>query len=72
MYTLFLILTLSHPWGLLSRSYNELTSHFSRPIPVGKITKKNSLKGCVFVNSALKIQSHIVTPTDCFFSDFAH
>jgi len=35
---------------------------------------KNSLKECVFVNSALKIPCHIVilAPTDCFFGDFAH
>jgi len=35
---------------------------------------KNSLKERVFVNSALKIQCHIVkkyTPTDCFFDAFS-
>jgi len=30
---------------------------------VGKIAKKNSLKECSFVNSALKIQCHIVKST---------
>jgi len=51
-----------------------------KSIPVGKNTKKkNSLKECAFVNSALKIQCHVVkntvpccqkyTPTDCFFGD---
>jgi len=43
-------------------------------IPVAKIAKKNSLKECVSVNSALKIQCHIVKnallQTD-FFGDFA-
>jgi len=43
---------------------------------VGKITKKNnSLKECVFVNLALKIQCHVVKNTlqqDYFFGDFAH
>jgi len=41
---------------------------------VGKITKKQS-EGVRFVNSALKIQCHVVkknNPTDCFFGDFAH
>jgi len=38
---------------------------------------KNSLKKCVFVNSALKIQNTVpycqkYTPTDCVFGDFAH
>jgi len=27
---------------------------------------------CVFINSVLKIQCHIVKNTDYFFSDFAH
>jgi len=36
--------------------------------PVGKIAKKNSLKDCIFVNSALQKY----TSTDCFFGDFAH
>jgi len=31
--------------------------------PVGKITKKNSLNECVFVNSALKLQCPIVKST---------
>jgi len=31
--------------------------------PVGKIAKKNRLKGCAFVNSAFKIQCHIVKNT---------
>jgi len=30
---------------------------------VGKIDKKNSVKECVFVNSALKIQCHVVNNT---------
>jgi len=37
------------------------------------LSQKNSLKECVFVNSTLKIQCHIVyTPTDCFFGNFSH
>jgi len=36
----------------------------------GKITKKKSLKERDFVNSALKIQCHIVKKL--FFGDFAH
>jgi len=39
------------------------------------MSNKNSLKECIFVifvNSALKIQCHVVkNPTDCFFGDFA-
>jgi len=36
-------------------------------------SKKEQSKECVFVNSALKRQSHEkYTPTDCFFGDFAH
>jgi len=31
--------------------------------PVGKIAKKNTLKECSFVNSALKIQCHIIKNT---------
>jgi len=31
--------------------------------PVSKITKKKSLKECVFINSRLKIQCHIVKNT---------
>jgi len=48
-------------------------SRVSTSNPVGKIAKKKS-KGLRFVNSALKIQCHIVknTLTDCFFGDFAH
>jgi len=34
-----------------------------RRFPVGKIAKKSSLNECVFVNSALKIQRHIVKNT---------
>jgi len=46
--------------------------------PSGQNYQKNSLKKCVFVNSALqnsKIQCHAVKnilATDCFFGDFAH
>jgi len=48
------------------------SKHF---VPVGKIAKKNSQKECIFVNSALKIQCHIVKSTllqTAFFGDFAH
>jgi len=41
--------------------------------PSGKNRLKHSLKECVFVNSALKIQCHYCqkyTPTDCFFGHF--
>jgi len=38
---------------------------------VGKIAKK-SLKERIFVNSALKMQCHVVKNTDCIFGDFAH
>jgi len=36
--------------------------------------QKNSLKKCVFVNSALKIQFHVLKNTllYCFFGDFVH
>jgi len=41
---------------------------------VGKIAKKqsDSLKECVFVNSALKLQCQKYTPTYYFFGDIAH
>jgi len=37
-----------------------------------QIQRKNSLKECVFVTSALKICCQKYTPTDCFFGDFPH
>jgi len=43
--------------------------------PVGKTAKKNSLKECVVVNSALNIQCHVVKNVllqTAFFGDFAH
>jgi len=44
-------------------------------IPVGKIAKRNrNRKETFFINSALKLQCHVVkyTPTDSFLGDFAH
>jgi len=50
-----------------SKEYVQYIIHYS---PVGKIT----VMKCVFVNSALKMQRHVVKiySTDCFFGDFAH
>jgi len=49
----------------------SVTQDYHSILPSGGI---NSMKECVFfVNSALKLQYHIVkqyTPTDCFFDDF--
>jgi len=39
--------------------------------PVGKTTKKKSLKEYIFINSTLKIQCYIVKNT-LLFGDFAH
>jgi len=40
---------------------------------VSKKSPKNSLKECIFVNSALKMQCYVVkSPTDCFFGNFAN
>jgi len=40
---------------MLHKSFNAF--------PVGKIAKKSSLKECVFINSAFKIQCHVVKNT---------
>jgi len=52
--------------------YNQWAEVFV--FSVGKKSPKNSLKECVFVNSALKLQYHIVKNTSyrLLFGDFAH
>jgi len=49
--------------------------HGNLDIPSGQNRQKNSLKVCIFVNSALKLQCHIIKNTllqTDFFGDFAH
>jgi len=54
-----------------SRFYIVTTSNvLIRKLPSVQNRQKNDLKGCVFVNSALEIQCHIVK--DCFFGYFAY
>jgi len=52
---------------ILHSSIYDIKIEINMSIPSGK-------KKCVFVNSPLKIQRHIVkyTPTDCFYDDFSH
>jgi len=59
-------------WNTIASMLNTKMKHVSVDLleivffctfPVGKIIKKNSLKECVFVSSALKIQCHVVKNT---------
>jgi len=48
-------------WKLVVFGFSAHTAMWKSTLPVGKIAK--SLKECVFFNSALKVQCHIVKNT---------